>query len=96
MTHNATPFIVQFGKTGLASNAVSVAALGQRGAALCSLATLHLPVPPGFVLSAAACRAIAGNEVAAIAEIRNQISVGLSGPGVAGKNREKKKPGLGR
>ncbi len=79
MTSHATNFIAQFGKAGLAHDAGSASGLGQRGAALCSLAKLHLPVPPGFVLNAAACRAIASNDAVLVAEIRDQISTGLAG-----------------
>ncbi len=78
MKTKATNFVALFGKAGASGENLSTAALGQRGAALCSLAELKLPVPPGFVLNTECCRAIAAGDDATIAAIKSQIQDGLA------------------
>ena len=78
MNSNQQCSIVSFGtKTSRGEN-LSAADLGERGMALCTMADLHLPVPPGFVLTATACRAIAGGDAAALAAIKAEINSGLA------------------
>jgi pyruvate, orthophosphate dikinase len=78
MKQNVQSLITSFGKIGVQGKHLSGSSLGQRGAALCSLARMSLPVPPGFVISAEACRAIAANDADAIAELKKQIADGLA------------------
>ncbi len=78
MSDKRTSFIATFASTGAKGASLSASALGRRGAALCQMAEAKLPVPPGFVLNAEACRVIAANEPGTIAAIEALVSQGLS------------------
>ena len=78
MSDKRTSFIATFASTGVKAASLSASALGRRGAALCQMAEASLPVPPGFVLNAEACRVIAANEPGTIAAIEALVSQGLS------------------
>ncbi len=70
--------IATFGASSAKSTDLSALDLGERGAALCAMADLHLAVPPGFVLSTKACCAIAAGEAAEIANLKTEITKGLA------------------
>ncbi len=77
MSNKRASFIASFGGSGAKGPSLSQAVLGQRGASLCKLAELRLPVPPGFVLNAEACRTIAANDAASLPPIKALIAQGL-------------------
>jgi pyruvate,orthophosphate dikinase len=74
MKQNAPSLIARFGKNSAEGE---TAALGQKGAALCKMAKLGLPVPPGFVLTFEACHLIAAGDVEAITDLKYQIENSL-------------------
>ena len=78
MSNKRVSFIATFGATGSKGQSLAAATLGKRGAALCAMANLHLPVPPGFVLNVEACRALASGDQAAHQQIRTLITQGIA------------------
>ena len=78
MSDKRTSFIATFGSTGANGASLSASALGRRGAALCQMAQAKLPVPPGFLLNAEACRVIAANEAGTIEAIQALVAQGLA------------------
>ena len=77
MDMNTTSLIERFGKSVAEASTLGSPVLGQRGAALCEMAKLKLPVPPGFILTVAACKAIASGHGETIAEIKHQFKLSL-------------------
>ncbi|MDE2385606.1 MAG: pyruvate, phosphate dikinase, partial [Alphaproteobacteria bacterium] len=77
MTLVPSQFVTFFGSSGC-QNGPAVQASGERAAALCALAGLGLPVPPGFVVGAAACQAITAQEPEGIAAVKAAIEQGLA------------------
>jgi pyruvate,orthophosphate dikinase len=78
MSDKRQNFIASFGTFGAKGTSLSSAALGQRGAGLCAMAQLKLPVPPGFVLNTEACRAIASGDATTIAAVKVLVEQGLA------------------
>ena len=76
MTDLAFPMLVRFGRdVDAPPNAMS---LGQKGASVCGLAQLGLPVPPGFVLTTQACRQIAAGEAGSLQVLRASVIEALA------------------
>ncbi len=78
MSDKRTSFIATFGPTGAKGASLSAVALGRRGAALCQMAAAELPVPPGFVLNAEACRVIAAGEEGNLEAVQALVAEGLA------------------
>jgi pyruvate, orthophosphate dikinase len=76
MDKNLTSRITRFGKLGADGGKLTAPSLGQKGAALCAMAKLKLPVPPGFVLNIDACRQIA-SAPEDVADLKSQIGHAL-------------------
>ncbi|MBG1230840.1 pyruvate, phosphate dikinase [Aestuariivirga litoralis] len=77
MSNKRASFITSFGQGSGPSPVLLAGHLGQRGAALCNLARLKLPVPPGFVLNTEACRNIASSDPATVENIKAMLAQGL-------------------
>ncbi len=77
MSSKRISYIASFGASGAKGPSLAPAALGKRGAGLCALARLGLPVPPGFVLNVEACRAVAGADPTALDQVKALIAQGV-------------------
>ena len=78
MSNKRNSFIASFGASGVTGQSLAAATLGQRGAGLCAMAALKLPVPPGFVLNTEACRALATGDATAHDQIKALIAQGIA------------------
>jgi pyruvate, orthophosphate dikinase len=78
MSNKRSSFIATFGASGATGQSLAAATLGQRGAALCAMAALKLPVPSGFVLNTEACRALATGDATSHDQIKALITHGIA------------------
>src|SRR5665213_3603938 len=78
MSNKRSSFIATFGVSGATGQSLAAATLGQRGAALCTMAALKLPVPSGFVLNTEACRALATGDATSQDQIKALITQGIA------------------
>jgi pyruvate, orthophosphate dikinase len=65
--------VVSFGKSSVRQHSFAPEQLGHKGAGLCTMASLGLSVPPGFVLPIETCRLIATGDAKAIAALKVKI-----------------------
>ncbi len=73
MTKIAHPPIIYFGKDLAKQQNFDVQQLGHKAAGLCSMASLDLAVPPGFVLSVETCKAIAVGDAETMAVLKIEV-----------------------
>lgn len=70
-------WVYVFGKNGTDGNASMKALLGGKGANLAEIASLGLPVPPGFTISTDACTDFYTNNASINSEIKSQAQAAL-------------------